>query len=575
MGHDVPGWLFDWNIVHNLKEIGLGKADVSFLFGGIGDARNMYATIAAMATPTRIFLQRANMSFLRSVHLTIVDFKPAIFARNLVMFDLFAQYNALRKQGAGNKALDEIACAMAYVFIAFAYPPFVHDAVQNSLRRLIGAIEAGQEVFSWVYLPQTSQAPILHYLKQWQGPALRAHTDNRTPRHISRDRLEFVNQQVHQLLMSLGPWPLADAVDIPVGCEDDAVLVKKINVLAPPGGGGDPELTKLLEAVKASPEQSATDSLDDYISNHWKTNVTLIDLDWEQQLREDGSAHADRYGVYSTSIFDPIQVASAMTGTDHSLKEKKAGVISRLSDWFSKIAEDIQVLIDASDLTIEVICEEVAAVMEKLQYDCYDYRLRKPPADNSDTPAPKCTPDPTKFPKQFDRIHMSNIPDYTGGLLNPALFARPCLKPTPSSEFRFTNLVNRASFTSHDQINAEYTLLPSEPSIKDHFQLVRRPSHATITVFRDENYMVWAPWLPNAHPLPFQNLPMTRPQLEHWLHAWFLKIILPYPRGMLDGHTVNSPFNLTIFLRLVTQMHTVGYQPTGWPPSCTQCLQAQ
>lgn len=57
---------------------------VSILFGGIGDARNMYATLLKVDQLEREFLRLPT----RKYHLTINDIKPETLARDLLMFFL-------------------------------------------------------------------------------------------------------------------------------------------------------------------------------------------------------------------------------------------------------------------------------------------------------------------------------------------------------------------------------------------------------------------------------------------------------------------------------------------------------
>ncbi|KAK4209000.1 hypothetical protein QBC37DRAFT_378517 [Rhypophila decipiens] len=240
--------------------------------------------------------------------------------------------------------------------------------------------------------------------------------------------------------------------------------------------------------------------------------------------------------------------------------------ISRLAGFFAESAEAAIELVESASMVIEVICGKVAEVMERLQYDCYEGRAvgtASATAGSDDKPQIQ-GPDPSKFPKTFDRIHLSNIPDYVGGPLNPFLFARPLLKPLPDVSVCFNNLLNCTSFADMDQFNAEYTLLPNESLISKQFQLKRQLSPPGVHGFVQEDYMKWDLVPPTGRPLPFEKLPMSRPQLEKWLHAWFLKICLPYPRGQRDGYAIHSPFNLTVLLRLMAQLHEVAGYPAHW-----------
>lgn len=56
---------------------------------------------------------------------------------------------------------------------------------------------------------------------------------------------------------------------------------------------------------------------------------------------------------------------------------------------------------------------------------------------------------------------------------------------------------------------------------------------------------------------------LSRPALERWLYAHFLKICLPHPRPRYSDAPVHTPLNLTAFLRLVVHLAQIGY-PAHW-----------
>lgn len=79
-------------------------------------------------------------------------------------------------------------------------------------------------------------------------------------------------------------------------------------------------------------------------------------------------------------------------------------------------------------------------------------------------------------------------------------------------------------------------------------------------MFFAEGYMVWEKTLDRK--LPRKEM-LSRPALEKWLYAHFLKICLPYPREKFSDAPVHAPLNLTAFLRLVGHLSTLGY-PSHW-----------
>jgi hypothetical protein len=56
---------------------------------------------------------------------------------------------------------------------------------------------------------------------------------------------------------------------------------------------------------------------------------------------------------------------------------------------------------------------------------------------------------------------------------------------------------------------------------------------------------------------------MSRPALERWLVAHFLKLALPFPRAVAGDELVYAPLNMTTFFRLVGHVADLGY-PAHW-----------
>ncbi|KAM7190192.1 hypothetical protein V8F20_009814 [Naviculisporaceae sp. PSN 640] len=580
VGHDHPLCLFDNDLINRLMSPEAGEfifdAKVSFLFGGIGDGRNLYETLintAIYSDQLKTAQRRAfgagrigDSRFVGGLHITILDLKAPALAKNLVILDLFTEYHDKKKKGAEKKTLDALTYAMAYIFISVVYPPAVHGVVQESLGRLINAIEAGKPISPWVHLGEQSREPVLYYLKQWKGPAVDEYSNNKHLRAVSTREIQKSDINEFHMLMSLGIAPPMDDEAIPKGCEEDKILAETLNILTPPKDydtGDGPELRKLLDAFKAKPK-SGTKVLDEYIATHWKTNVTQLDLDWERQWKQDNFEGDE---MHTAIGFHPVKVAARVCVMVESLRGKRLNTITRLATFFAETVKAAEELIGNSSLVIEAICGELGDVMEKLRFDCYEGRGvstgRTEPGDG---------PDVSKFPTTFDRIHLSNITDYVGGPMHPFLYARPLLKALPGVNVRFNNLLNCSSFDSLDQFHAEYTLLPSESAISKQFQLTREPTDPQITNFTQMDYMVWnvAPSNMNKTDktlntkLPFKDLPMSRPQLEKWIHAWLLKLCLPYPRNEFDGYAIHSPFNLTLLPRLIIHLHQVVGYPAHW-----------
>ncbi|KAK4221335.1 hypothetical protein QBC38DRAFT_492290 [Podospora fimiseda] len=76
-----------------------------------------------------------------------------------------------------------------------------------------------------------------------------------------------------------------------------------------------------------------------------------------------------------------------------------------------------------------------------------------------------------------------------------------------------------------------------------------------------EGYFVWDQ-VPARKLLPQQGR-LSRQALETSLYAFFLRLCLPYPRPSQERAPLYSPLNLTVFLRLVGHLSSIGY-PSHW-----------
>jgi len=365
--------------------------DLSYLYCGVGDARHLYTTLLVAGSAPRKFFQ--------ALQLTIIDLKAQALAKVLVLFDLVDAYNKHKQsEGAASDAALSVARSMAYIFAGHFYPSSVHNAIQSTLTSLIEKLEKGQPILPWLYVAEVSREPIIATLKEWKGPSVDAHNPKEP---IDWLKHHIREKDSHEMLSALQMGYDIPKPSVPSGCEDDRLFFDNACILPPPKTsdmGGD-ELPQLLDAVK-SKLASASSTLVDHVRQHWKANVTLFDLAWEKQWKSNPALKGDDEYL-SGLLFDPLDVLGMVVGDLPPPKGPSPGVIDRLGMYFAKVADSITEL--SSILTIEVIHGEVADIMEKLTYDCFDYRLKAPGAAGT-------RPDPSKFHKKFDHIHLSNIP---------------------------------------------------------------------------------------------------------------------------------------------------------------------
>ncbi|KAK4956504.1 hypothetical protein LTR10_006030 [Elasticomyces elasticus] len=171
------------------------------------------------------------------------------------------------------------------------------------------------------------------------------------------------------------------------------------------------------------------------------------------------------------------------------------------------------------------------------------------------------------YPQVYDRIHLSNIPDYIGGTLSSFLYATPMTYPGDASYITSTCLRNPPRFPSAAVYNNEYTGLNAPGDLAKTFRVrMSPPKNADYHNFlmsrpqpmpmNDYQYWHHLPGSPETVDL------MPRDKLETWLYRLFLKLATPVQKRAIEDFTlIYSPLNLTAFLRVISHLYDVGYAP--------------
>lgn len=148
--------------------------------------------------------------------------------------------------------------------------------------------------------------------------------------------------------------------------------------------------------------------------------------------------------------------------------------------WFSKVAKVIEAV--KPQLNIECCVGDITTVLEQIRIGAVGHRklvvhnieqqgdMAEPAARGKDSNAPSKEPRQEQihhaddFPKAYDRIHLSNIPDYIGGSFAIFIYAIPVLHHGKSSYAAANCLRNLPRFKSWEAFSHEYLAGFSSPS---------------------------------------------------------------------------------------------------------------
>ncbi|ROV89746.1 hypothetical protein VSDG_08634 [Cytospora chrysosperma] len=553
VGHDEPSTVID---KPELQALPASQDDLSFLFCGSGDARNVFSTLLSLFQVPLV----AKTSRFKKIHITILDLKPAALAKMIIIVDMLSRYSIMKF--LKTKGHEDVLIVSSYVYCCQLLPPFVFEKMQEHIDHLIEALESGDDdPFPYLYVPPSSLRQVIRVLKQWKEP-LSNHYSVPRARTFIRYKVKFNREQAE---MYFGPNPRVPSKKDRKDFDAFGAIFADQDFIE----RREPRLGELYAAYESGDSVQMKD-LEEYLDVTWKLNVTLLDSDHEATRNENLSNISEYYGSgcqawsvndgenpANLAEFDPVDMS------DLFITDTPSGtVIKKMSVFFEGVTLGIIMLNEK--LVIEAVVGEMADVMERLRYDAMDHRSLAPKDDEGI--------DPRQFPKKFDRIHMSNIPDYIGGPFTAFLSARPLLREQKQANMRFNNLLNPPMFDSHETFQAEYLLMPHEKQIAAHFAVVRErdpelsgllDKMMPIPSFMQENYFIWNAVL--EKPLSLGKR-MRRQEFEAWIYGHLLKICLPYPRPLQSDRPVHAPLNLTMIFRLLERMSEVGY-PAHWMSS--------
>ncbi|KAB5531424.1 hypothetical protein GE09DRAFT_384965 [Coniochaeta sp. 2T2.1] len=172
-----------------------------------------------------------------------------------------------------------------------------------------------------------------------------------------------------------------------------------------------------MEKYKKEPTKEAIKNLGSYIDANWASNVTMFDVNYTERSREEtdpwaGTATDDDKVPPLES--DPFELSERLVPPALG-RTKQPGVLESVSKFFECVT--LALMMFSKRLKIETLVGEMNDVMERIRYECLDGKSRIVGGV-----------DPSRLPRKYDRINMSRVPDYVGGIFSAAMYGRPLLR---------------------------------------------------------------------------------------------------------------------------------------------------
>ncbi|KEQ71506.1 hypothetical protein M436DRAFT_74564 [Aureobasidium namibiae CBS 147.97] len=470
-------------------------------------------------------------------HFTIIDTKPQVIARAMLVFLLLEELTD--KRSLNQEKAEEILATLFYTFMNHIMPPQAYKKLQMTITKAIRLLAQPTTTLSWFDVLQKDRGAVIKALTLWQHKTSQMFSTNTFRLKIA---IDTANQ-------SMSPWT-PEPGDMPPpakGLAKDKILYDRAGITLPPPSfsNQDPIKARELVADKSFPK-NITASWLSKLDSTWMPNVTPIDVDQVNQQAKAGI---------------PTELMDIDLATD--LFAQWADYIQTPHPRNSKCLYDYAegyFLVLASALThlrgrprVEPILGEMCETFEK---------MRLVPGQTGDSPGKPAE----DYPTVYNRVHLSNVTDYTGCSLSALLFAAPITRTSIDGHdtFAFKCLRNPPAFDKVDDYNSEYNLLPDDSSTQKVFpckfqRKARLPVYPPGMAMIAEDYMHWSNL---GTKIEFDKL-MDRPSLTTWIHALLLKAAIPAERMVPDTLLVMSPFNLTVMFRVLLHLKGVGY-PIHW-----------
>ncbi|KAI9060048.1 hypothetical protein FKP32DRAFT_1679333 [Trametes sanguinea] len=565
----------------NISKLPLERlSQFAFLFGGVG--RHAFGTLAGLFKEYKQLSANRKAAF--HAHLTLLDIHPTAIARDLCMLVLLNDFNTAAK----SLVRTEIKATLMYMFCGLAMPAYCYDRIMNTAKSLCEKLtEHPPALPSWLHVESKSIPAILRSLDYWinteksvttvlaqegsynldeeldaftagggagfQSEIKARYDDQRNQiekmfRELSDDQLlalpwiprgstaaqarTIIESNMSELVSSM--QELRTTGKMPTHERD---WYKRAKVFLPPAElrsrhpGFEPAWRKLAAGGDISPAEVR--KISTHVAEQWKANITLYDAMYNDPKYHPGG---DGYRTQSGDAFEPVNFIENFVNRH---KPRKNGPITNSADtlawdifsaFFDEIAKAIEGLGD--HVTVELIVGGLSEELAKMR-------------TKADVTRPEV------FPRKFTRMWLSNVPDYTHGPMNMALYVVPNLQDAPEAGASCNCLLNTGSWEKDDNYFYNYTHL----LVKD------VPRYLGCRVIHPEAVMDVLVLGPLSLPRPRSEL-ASRDELTNWLTRVLFNTFLP-GKPRLPPQNVRLPHNLVAFFELLMHLSRVGF-PAHW-----------
>ncbi|KAF9040856.1 hypothetical protein BJ165DRAFT_1613427 [Panaeolus papilionaceus] len=454
-GHDVPRPLFDEigqneNLRIDERTLILeGWEKISFLFGGSGDGRHIFATLINWGSMWKRLSSRHILAFrFPDLHLTLLDIHPATLSRVMLIFALIRK--SMTPLSATAKI--ELETTAFYLWSTILMPDYCAKVVMDVSQEIIDELKGNSPEHLtkfWAIDDQTCPR-VLTVFEYWSKPlpqSTKTFLEINGPKDLRQNptRAMLLEQRCYMRNQAYGAFVAA------------ATRVKG----SPFDIRKDPELQHpALEKHVRSGGRLGKNALTKEALQDWRPNCTLFDNATTENLAFSAP------GGYPELTFDEDPSMTMMgvlqvvrhyrdVHTQLSFDQTSFAIMQQVFDSVRECFTYMDSRHDA--LTLEFVCTELCAGLPKVIAGDFG-------------------PRPASFPTKYKRMWLSNVPDYTGGMLSNLVYLAPYLEDTPLAYMLWNCLRNTRAFGSFRDFCFNYTYLTSS-GIRQYFNCLVPNEH--------------------------------------------------------------------------------------------------
>ncbi|KAI0672184.1 hypothetical protein C8Q78DRAFT_971990 [Trametes maxima] len=561
---------------------------ISFLYGGVGDGRHALGTVAGLYQAYKK-LPGSKKSVFRA-HLTLLDIHPTAITRDLCMLMLLHEL----KNATDPLARAEIKATLMYCFCGAVMPGYCYDRLMQVVDDLTTRLSSSPpSIPDFLHVEANSICPVLDALDYWrrtQKPtrtmlechqysdpheqwaardmAIRGGGERSGLQSELRDRFTEQRSQIETMFRTLPenqllqlPWmppeirtgrdarKFVDSnMDMLVNMiqqmsttgrvpTHEQAFYEGVKVFFPPPElwGRHPGFKQAWETFMGGEDISrATErKISAHIEKEWKTNITLFDSSYSDPRYHPGG---DGYPNMTGDVFEPVGIVDEFSRRGEPSKDSPVTneVTSTAWNAFNVFLEEVAAALKGlyGHLTLEFITGGLSEELAKMRYKGDITR-------------------PATFPREYTRMWLSNVPDYTHGPMNMAIYVVPNLQDDPQAGASCNCLLNTGSWVSDDQYFYTYSQLISKDV----------PRFLGCRVIKSQAVMEALVLGALPLPRPLSEL-ATREELTTWLTRVLFNMLIP-GRSRPSPGNVRLPHTLVAFFGLLMHLHRVGF-PAHW-----------